>query len=90
MTGFKGGISLYRHTSCNAFIPNIETPVFVFTAKDDPITKYKNVPISDIQRNPNMFLISVPLGGHCEFCYRKVDSATGKPYHSNYVENIAF
>lgn len=90
MTGFKGGHSLYRHISCNAFVPDIDTPVFVFTSKDDPITKYKNVPVIDIKRNPNMFLISVPYGGHCEFSYPKVDPETGVPYHSNYVEHVAF
>lgn len=49
LLGYKGGHSLYRAISCNAFVPDIETPVFVLTAKDDPITKYKNVPIYDIK-----------------------------------------
>jgi len=69
LLGFKGGHSLYRAISCNAFVPDIETPVFVLTAKDDPITTYKNVPIYDIKQNPNMFLAALPKGGHIEFSY---------------------
>ena len=88
--GHKGGHTLYRSISCNEFVPDIDTPVFVLTAKDDPITKYKSVPVFDIRRNPNMFLIATPYGGHCEFNYRKIDEATGKSYLGNYVENLAF
>lgn len=86
MLGHKGGHTLYRKISCGFFVPNIETPTFVLTAKDDPITKYKHVPIYEIKQNPNIFLIATPYGGHCEFSYKKVDPQTGKPYYSNYVE----
>ena len=71
-------------------MPDIDTPVFVLVAKDDPITRFKHVPIYDIKCNPNMFLGVLPNGGHIEFPYVKEDKATGKPYYSNYVENIAF
>ena len=90
MFDHKGAHSFYRKVSCNVFVPDIKTPTFVFTAKDDPITRYKHVPIEDIKRNPNMFLISVPNGGHCEFSYQKMDPETGKLYWSNYVENVVF
>ena len=88
--GFKGGHSLYRKISANAFVPDIETPTLVLTSLDDPITKYKSVPIFDIKRNPNMVCAVLPKGGHIEFPYRTEDEETGKPFTSNYVENIVF
>lgn len=71
-------------------MPNIETPVFVLIAKDDPITRYKYVPVYEIKNNPNMFLAVLAKGGHIEFPYVKTDQASGKPFYSNYVENIVF
>ena len=88
--GFKGSHQLYRTLSCNAVVPEIQTPVFVLVAKDDPITRYKHVPIQEIKQNPNMFLCAMAHGGHIEFPYCKLDQATGKTYYSNYVENVAF
>ena len=64
--------------------------MLVVTSEDDPITKYKSVPVFDIKRNPNMILAVLPNGGHCEFSYRKRDAVTGKTYYSNYMEEIAF
>ena len=90
MLGFKGSHQLYRSMSCNAGVPNIDTPVYVLVAKDDPITRYKHVPIHDIKQNPNMFLGVLAHGGHIEFPYIKRDEASGKTYYSNYVEEIAF
>ena len=65
--GFKGSHSLYRATSCDVFIPDIYVPTFVITAKDDPITKYKCVPIDDLKRNSNILLAVYEKGGHCDF-----------------------
>ena len=53
--------------SCNVFLPDVKTPTFVITAKDDPITKIKCVPIDDLKRNPNMLLAIYNNGGHCDF-----------------------
>ena len=65
--GFKGEHSLYRALSCNAYVPDLYAPTFVITAKDDPITKYKCVPIEDLKRNPNVLVAIYNRGGHCDF-----------------------
>jgi predicted alpha/beta-fold hydrolase len=38
-------------------------------AKDDPITRFKDVPLDDLQRNPNFIVGVSDLGGHCEFLF---------------------
>jgi len=48
-------------------LPDIKTPVLALVAKDDPITKFKLLPIDDIKRNENFVLIVSDYGGHCEF-----------------------
>lgn len=39
----------------------------VLHAKDDPICPVRNIPMSDILRNPNSFVIQTNNGGHCDF-----------------------
>ena len=87
--GFKGVHSLYRAISCNVFIPNIYAPTLVITAKDDPITKYKCVPLDDLKRNPNIMTVVYGVGGHCDFferpSTRSEHPATGKKSYQHFV-----
>ena len=88
--GYIGGHSLYRAISCNRFIPDIETPTFVLTAKDDPITKFKFVPVSDIERNPNMILATTSTGTHCDYLSTVKDPETGRHlYYEHYFKHLA-
>ena len=75
--GYNGGHELYRAISCDAFIPEIKTPVFAMTSRDDPITTYKNVPVGDIRRNPNFLLAVLPMGGHVDFFTQKINPENG-------------
>ena len=67
--GYRGASRLFRHISCDVFIPQIETPLFALTAKDDSITDYDFVPIDDLKRNPNIILAVVERGGHCNLFF---------------------
>ena len=72
---------MYRAMSCNVFLPDVKTPMFVITAKDDPITKIKCVPIDDLKRNPNMLVAIYNNGGHCDFFQKEIDETTKKDLH---------
>lgn len=41
--------------------------MLAITAKDDPITPLRYVPIGDLNRNPNIMLCLTDYGGHCDF-----------------------
>lgn len=68
--GYKGASRLFRHISCDAFIPSIETPLLAVSAKDDTITDYKFVPVDDLLRNPNILFATLERGGHCNLWYQ--------------------
>eukprot|EP00759_Apiculatamorpha_spiralis_P059256 PhF_6_TR9767/c0_g1_i1/m.15052 len=53
----------YNQSSCHV-IRNITVPTLFLNARDDPIASIKNVPIEDIQNNPNTVLVVTPHGGH--------------------------
>jgi len=40
-------------------------------AKDDPITKFKDVPFDKLAANPNFIVGITNAGGHCEFFFKK-------------------
>ena len=69
MCGFNSGAMLWRHISCDRYLPNIKIPVMALVAKDDPITKYRFLPINEINANENFVLAVSDKGGHCEFYY---------------------
>jgi len=84
--GYKSAHALYRDISCNSFIPNIKTPVFVISTKDDEITRYEFVPDTDLKRNPNIMHLTYNKGGHCDLWYK--DEVTGK--HKEYGPELVF
>ena len=51
-------------------------------AKDDPITKFKDVPFDKLAANPNFIVGITNAGGHCEFFFKK----DGK--HQRYVPSV--
>ena len=65
--GYPGAHTLYRDTSSDVCVPDVQIPFLVMVAKDDPITKYCFVPRFDLLKNPNILLIEANHGGHCEY-----------------------
>jgi predicted alpha/beta-fold hydrolase len=49
------------------FVSNINVPFLVLQAKDDPICTLDNMPMNDLLKNPNCFVIKLKHGGHCDF-----------------------
>ena len=49
------------------FISNINVPFLILQAKDDPICTTDNMPMNDLLKNPNCFIIKTRHGGHCDF-----------------------
>lgn len=67
--GYKGSSRLFRNISCDQFIADIETPLLALVTKDDTITDYKFVPVDDYKRNPNVLLLILEQGGHCNLFF---------------------
>lgn len=67
--GYNSAAELYTSVSCVRHLHKIKTPVMFLIAKDDPITRFNNVPIEDLKRNPNFMVGLTDAGGHCEFFY---------------------
>ena len=67
--GYKGSSRLFRNISCDQFIADIETPLLALVTKDDTITDYKFVPVDDYKRNPNVLLVILEQGGHCNLFF---------------------
>ena len=49
------------------FVSNIDVPFLVLQAKDDPICTVETMPMNDLLKNPNCFVIKLKHGGHCDF-----------------------
>ena len=69
MLGMNSGHMLHRKVSCNEFVPEINTPLFLLYAKDDAITDFNFVPLEDLARNRNIITAVIPKGGHCDLFY---------------------
>lgn len=67
--GYRGASRLFRKVSCDAYVPQIETPLLALVTKDDAITDFKFVPKEDLQRNPNVILAILERGGHCDLFF---------------------
>jgi predicted alpha/beta-fold hydrolase len=65
--GFKSSHTLWRHISCDRFLPHVDVPFMTVVSKDDPITAFRHVPVETLQRNPNCLLTVFEVGGHVEF-----------------------
>jgi len=61
---------MFRSVSCDAYVSQIETPLLALSTKDDTITDYKFVPVSDMTRNPNIIFATLEKGGHCDLFFQ--------------------
>lgn len=43
---------------------DVNIPVFVLGACDDPIVCYKGVPLEELKANPNIIVLDTSVGGH--------------------------
>ena len=70
------------------FVANIDVPFLVLQANDDPICTNSNMPMADLLRNPNCFVIKTRNGGHCDF-FSKMDGHKKYQRVSNsFMDNI--
>lgn len=76
--GYKSAAELYTNISCARHLHKIKTPVMFLIAKDDPITKFQQVPLDDLKRNPNFMVGLTEAGGHCEFFYSEGQRKYGR------------
>ena len=59
------------------------------TAKDDPITNFKYVPIDDIKRNPNLIMAVTKRGGHSDFWYYNKYSENPRTRYERFIPYLA-
>ena len=67
INGYNSGAALWRNISCDRFLHLVKVPVMCLVAKDDPVTRFSVLPITDLKRNPNFIVAMSDVGGHCEF-----------------------
>lgn len=67
--GYRGASRMFRNVSCDAYVSQIETPMLALSTKDDSITDFKFVPVSDLTRNPNVMFATLEKGGHCDLFF---------------------
>ena len=96
--GYKKGDDYYRGISSDKYVTNINKPLLVINAKDDPICTYLGVPIDDICENKNIIFISTDKGAHSCFIENEKDFSLSlkqwifKPTFEflNYLKNNKF
>lgn len=90
--GYNSVHSLYRNVSCDRFVSNIDVPFLVLQAKDDPICTVNTMPMNDLLKNPNCFVIKLKHGGHCDFFTKIPGSKKSHRFYPiiamNYFEEI--
>ena len=69
--GFRNADDYYRGLSSAKYVKDINKPFLVISAKDDPISNYRGIPIDDICENENVILILTEKGAHS--CYVEND-----------------
>ncbi|CDW71298.1 embryogenesis-associated protein emb8-like [Stylonychia lemnae] len=57
----------YRASSCKNVIQDIQKPVLVIHAKDDPVTPLECIPLEECRQNKNMIVQLLNKGGHLCF-----------------------
>lgn len=65
--------SLPKVINSDRFISSINVPFLILQAKDDPICTTDNMPMNDLLKNPNCFIIKTRHGGHCDFFTKMPD-----------------
>jgi predicted alpha/beta-fold hydrolase len=96
--GYKNGDDYYRGISSDKYVKNINKPLLVINAKDDPICSYKGIPIDDFCENKNIIFISTDKGAHSCFIENEKDFSLSvkqwifKPTFEfiNYLKNNKF
>lgn len=86
----KSAAKMLRQVSCNAFVPEINTPLLVVAAHDDVVTRSSRIPIDDLKRCPSALVALYEKGGHCDFFFSKKSRKTGKFYHKEYMPEPTF
>lgn len=67
------------------FVSNIDVPFLVLQAKDDPICTVNTMPMNDLLKNPNCFVIKLKHGGHCDF-FTKIPGSSKSHRVSRFID----
>jgi len=54
----------YDYNSPHKTLSNIAVPTLIINAADDPVISFKSIPVDDVERNPNLYLVVTHRGGH--------------------------
>jgi len=71
--GFESAMDYYLKSSSKQFIPDIQTPVLVLNAQDDPFLSIGCFPETEAKNNKNVFLEMPARGGHVGFMTGKAE-----------------
>jgi uncharacterized protein len=65
--GFQNAADYYAKCSAKPFLPQVEIPTLIVSAKNDPFLPKECYPIEEAKSNPNLFLEIPEHGGHIGF-----------------------
>lgn len=71
--GFKGAQDYYDQCNSLQFMPDINIPTLLITAKDDPFLSTSCYPTDIAESNDNFHLLMTKYGGHVGFAKRNSD-----------------
>ncbi|NQZ76711.1 MAG: alpha/beta fold hydrolase [Ekhidna sp.] len=78
---YKDALDFYSKITSDQFLPNVEIPLLIVNAENDPMLGEKCYPFELAKQKDNIFLETPQLGGHVGFIYPEG--------HTSYMEHAA-
>lgn len=84
VNGYRDAQDFYQQASAVNFMPDIQTPVLLLNAQNDPILSPECAPVALAGQMPNLYLETPRLGGHVGF------AVSGDPFTYSERRALAF
>jgi len=65
--GFRDAEDYYQHAGAKRVIADVNVPMLLITAKDDPFVPYDALVRTGLEKNPRVRFLAPEHGGHCGF-----------------------
>jgi uncharacterized protein len=68
--GYKDAEDYYEHAGAKSVVGQVNVPMLMITAKDDPFVPYEAFLRTDVEKNARVKFVTPERGGHCGFISR--------------------
>lgn len=62
--GYKDVYTYYEDMACLKYINNVQIPLLVVHARDDPLVPMSIFPEAELKANKNIMIVLTDIGGH--------------------------